>query len=172
MPGIQLAHMPLADWRVEVNDGGNRAHILEDTVMMFHRVLVPLDFTDKNLRALEIARQIAVQNKASVALLHVIETVEHVPFDELKGFYAKLEATARERFRLAATMMLEKGLVVDPEVVYGRRAEEIVKYAAANDVNLIVLSSHKIGPEQMGQGWATISYKVAVLAQCQVLLVK
>lgn len=139
---------------------------------MFHRVLVPLDFTDKNLRALEIARQIAVQNKASVALLHVIETVEHLPFDELKGFYAKLEATARERFGLAASMMLAKGLVVEPEVMYGKRAEKIVEYATENDVDLIVLSSHKIGPEKPAQGWATISYKVAVLAQCPVLLVK
>jgi len=145
---------------------------VEETTVMFHRVLVPLDFTDKNLRALEIARQIAVQHKASVALLHVIETVEHLPIDELKGFYAKLEATARERFGLAASMMLEKGLVVEPEVVYGKRAEEIVKYATGNDVDLIVLSSHKIGPEQPARGWATISYKVAVLAQCPVLLVK
>jgi nucleotide-binding universal stress UspA family protein len=145
---------------------------MEETIMTFHRVLVPLDFTEKNLRTLEVARQIAVQNKASVALLHVIETVEHVPFEELKGFYAKLEATARERFGLAASMMLEKDLAVEPEVVYGKRAEEIVRYAAANEVDLIVLSSHKIGPEQPAQGWAMISYRVAVLAQCPVLLVK
>jgi nucleotide-binding universal stress UspA family protein len=140
--------------------------------MNFHRVLVPLDFTEKNLRALEIARQIAVQNRATVSVLHVIETVEHLPVEELKDFYAKLEATARERLRLAASMMLETGLVVEPEVVYGKRAEEIVTYAATNDVDLIVMSSHKIGPEQPAQGWAMISYKVAVLAQCPVLLVK
>ena len=139
---------------------------------MFKRILVPLDFTDKNLRALEVAREIALQNRASVALLHVIETVEHLPFDELKSFYAKLEATARSRMDMPACMLLEKGLVADPEVVYGKRAEEIVKYAAANEVDLIVMSSHKIGPDQPGHGWATISYKVAVLAQCPVLLVK
>ena len=139
---------------------------------MIHRILVPLDFTDKNLRALEIARHLAVQNKASVALLHVIETVEHLPFEDLKGFYAKLEETARSRMDLPASMMLQQGLVVEPEVVYGRRAEEIVKYAAANEVDLIVLSSHKIGPDAPSHGWATISHKVAVLAQCPVLLVK
>ncbi len=139
---------------------------------MFHRILAPLDFTQKNFRALEIARQIALQNKASVVLLHVIETVEHIPDEELKGFYEKLEATARERMRLPASMMLERDVCVDPEVVYGRRAEEIVRYATANDVDLIVMSSHKIGAEEAGHGWATISYKVAVLAQCPVLLVK
>jgi nucleotide-binding universal stress UspA family protein len=131
-----------------------------------------LDFTDKNLRALQIARQIAVQNGASVALLHVIETVEHLPFDDLKAFYGKLEVTARDRFGLAASMMLEKGLVVDPQIRYGKRGEEIRAFAAANEVDLIVLSSHKVEPDQPGRGWATISYEVALTATCAVLLVK
>jgi nucleotide-binding universal stress UspA family protein len=39
-------------------------------------ILVPLDFTAKNQAALEIARELASQNKASVTLLHVIETIE------------------------------------------------------------------------------------------------
>jgi len=139
---------------------------------MFHRILIPLDFTDKNFRALEVARELAQQHRASVALLHVIEIVEHIPFDEMKPFYGTLEKTARERMNFPASTFMEKGLVVDSEIVYGRRADEIVKYAAANEVDLIVLSSHKIGAEQPGQGWGTISYKVAILAQCPVLLVK
>jgi universal stress protein A len=139
---------------------------------MFRRILVPLDFTDKNLRALEVARELAQQNRANVALLHVIETVEHIPFDEMQSFYRKLEDAARERMSFPARMFLERDLVVEPEIVHGNRAEEIVKYAVANQVDLIVLSSHKIGPEHPGQGWGTISYKVAILAQCPVLLVK
>jgi nucleotide-binding universal stress UspA family protein len=31
-------------------------------------------------------------------------------------------------------------------IVRGRRAEEIVKYAAAKEVDLIVLSSHRVNP--------------------------
>jgi nucleotide-binding universal stress UspA family protein len=139
---------------------------------MFQRILVPLDFTEKNLRALDVARDIALQHKSSVALLHVIETVQHLPFEELKDFYAKLEATARDRMSLPTSMMVQKDLVVEPEIEYGNRADEIVRYAATNGVDLIVMSSHRVGPEQTGGGWATISYKVAVLAQCAVLLVK
>ena len=59
-------------------------------VAVFRCILVPLDFTDKNVRALEVARELAVQNKASVALLHVIEIVENIPAEELRGFYRKL----------------------------------------------------------------------------------
>lgn len=137
---------------------------------MFRRILVPLDFTDKNVRALQVALEIARQDRANVALLHVIEVVEHVPMEELRDFYRKLEDAARERMNFPAS--LEKDLVVDAEIVYGRRAEEIVKYAAANEVDLIVLSSHKIGPAPAAQSLGTISHKVAILAQCPVLLVK
>lgn len=139
---------------------------------LFHRILVPLDFTEKNVRALEIALGIAQQNNANVALLHVIEIVEHIPFDEMKSFYGKLENAARERLGFPASMFLEKGLVVDPDVVYGNRTEEIVKYATSNGVDLIVLSSHRISVEQPTKGWGSISHKVALFSQCPVLLVK
>jgi nucleotide-binding universal stress UspA family protein len=57
-------------------------------------------------------------------------------------------------------------------IVRGRRAEEIVKYAAANEVDLIVLASHRVNPSAVDRDWGTISYKVGILAQCPVLLVK
>jgi nucleotide-binding universal stress UspA family protein len=56
--------------------------------------------------------------------------------------------------------------------VYGRRAGEIVQYAAANEVDLIVLASHRVNPSRIARDWGTISYKVGILAQCPVLLVK
>ena len=139
---------------------------------LFGRILVPLDFTDKNVAALDVAVRLAVQNQSSVALLHVIEMVEHLAVDELKGFYSKLEAEARRRLGFPVSLFLEKGLTVEPEIGYGKRAEEIVNYAAANQVDLIVLSSHKFDEERPTQSLATISHKVAILAQCPVLLVK
>jgi len=57
-------------------------------------------------------------------------------------------------------------------IVRGRRAEEIVKYAAANEVDLVVLASHRVNPSLVDRDWGTISYKVGILAQCPVLLVK
>jgi hypothetical protein len=39
-------------------------------------------------------------------------------------------------------------------------------------VDLIVLTSHPLEPDRPGGGWGTISYQVAVFADCPVLLVK
>jgi nucleotide-binding universal stress UspA family protein len=50
--------------------------------------------------------------------------------------------------------------------------ETIVSYATANGVDLIVLASHRVNPSMVNRDWGTISYKVGILAQCPVLLVK
>ncbi len=45
-------------------------------------------------------------------------------------------------------------------------------FAAEEDSDLIILSSHRIDLENPGSSWTTLSYKVAILAQRPVLLVK
>jgi hypothetical protein len=39
-------------------------------------------------------------------------------------------------------------------------------------VELIVLSSHRVDLQNPGAGWGTMSYKVGILSQCPVLIVK
>ena len=70
------------------------------------------------------------------------------------------------------SFLQEAGLSFARRVSYGRRAEEIVDFAAEEDSDLIILSSHRIDLENPGSSWTTLSYKVAILAQCPVLLVK
>jgi nucleotide-binding universal stress UspA family protein len=139
---------------------------------LFRKILVPLDFTEKNASALRVAQELAVQNHAEVQLLHVIELVEHIALDELAAFYRELEQAARARLDSAATPFSEQNIPVETAVEYGRRAEDIVRFAAAQGVDLIVLSSHQIRADRPASGWGTISYKVAILAPCPVLLVK
>ena len=43
---------------------------------MFRRLLVPVDLTPKNVRAVEAARDLATQSGGEVFLLHVIETLD------------------------------------------------------------------------------------------------
>lgn len=138
---------------------------------MFQRILVPVDLTQKNTHAVETARDLAAESGGTVTLLHVIETLD-LPFEELEGFYARLEEKARRAMEEMAKPLQEAGLSFARRVSYGRRAEEIVDFAAEEDSDLIILSSHRIDLENPGSSWTTLSYKVAILAQCPVLLVK
>jgi nucleotide-binding universal stress UspA family protein len=119
-------------------------------------------------RAVELARE----HHAEITLLHVIETVEHISFDEMKQFYERLEKSAREGLKECSERYADSGLKISEIVVYGHRSKEIVNYAIENRIDLIVVASHRIDPDRPGHDWSTISYAVAILAPCPVLLVK
>ena len=139
---------------------------------MFQRILVPTDLTERATKALDLALTLAAPTGARVVLLHVIETVRGLELEEAKPFYQKLEQKA-QRIMTAARHRLPKiHAEVLQEIVYGERAEEIVRFAAVHKIDLIVLASHKVAPSVKGRDWGTISYKVGILAQCPVLLVK
>ena len=138
----------------------------------FRHILVPTDLTERTEKALQFATELASRDRAHVTLIHVIETIPGLTFDEAKGFYQRLERKARKPMDALTRRAGEGGMTATPAVVYGRRAEEIVLYAAAHAVDLIVLASHCVKPSRIGRDWGTISYKVGILAQCPVLLVK
>jgi nucleotide-binding universal stress UspA family protein len=139
---------------------------------MFKRIMVPVDLTDKNAPAIAVAAKLARQNRGRVILVHVIATVRNIPLKEMKDFYKRLEKDARQKMSALATRLGQEEITVEQEIIYGNRTEEIVKYADVNRIDLIILSSHKVNPNYPGEGWGTISYKVAILSNRPVLLVK
>jgi universal stress protein A len=138
---------------------------------MFQTILVPVDLTPKNAGAIEVAGELAANRKGAVTLLHVIETLD-LPWEEVEDFYHRLERRARAEMEDMCEPLRREEVEHRSEIVFGRRAEEVVAYAEDREVDLIVLSSHRVDLENPAAGWTTLSYKVAILAQCPVLLVK
>ncbi len=138
---------------------------------MFESILVPVDLTPKNRRAVETARELASRPGGRVTLLHVIETLD-LPFDELREFYERLEARATAHMDDLARPLAAAGVPVEGHVLYGERGEKIVEFAEEGGFDLIILDSHRVRPGEPGKGITTISYRVAILASCPVLLVK
>ena len=134
---------------------------------MFRHILVPVDFTRKNLAALKAAATLAKGRSTRVTLLHVIEKVDYLSSRELKRFYSKLEENAKKK--ITRTGDVFDGIEIDQRIVYGKRAEEIVRYAAQNEVDLVILTSHRV---MRGSGFGGVSHTVAILSPCSVLLVK
>jgi hypothetical protein len=102
----------------------------------------------------------------------VIERIEYAEDAETKQFYAMLAAKARGKMEQLAQRFAAAKLKIDSRIVYGRRGPEIVRCALQTDVDLVVLSSHKIDMDEIAGGWATLSYQVSILCPCPVLLVK
>ncbi|GBD34972.1 TRAP-T-associated universal stress protein TeaD [bacterium HR36] len=139
---------------------------------VFRRILLPLDLTDKHDKALEIAASLAQLSGGEVTLLHVIELIPDLPREEQPDFYDALEKQARQHLQELARRLQEKQVPWHIVILYGQRADEVITYASENAMDLIVLSSHKVDLEKPLTGWATMSYKIGILAQCPVLLVK
>jgi nucleotide-binding universal stress UspA family protein len=140
---------------------------------MFKHVLVPLDLSAKSGRAVAAALQLVTHGHARVTLLHVIQRIEHIPESEMRTFYDRLQNRAAQTLRRAASAFARRGLRVREVVLLGSPPDDIVQYAAAKKVDLIVMSSHEVRSlTRPGQGLGTTSYKVAIMCRCPVLLVK
>ena len=137
---------------------------------MFRRVLVPVDFTKRNVGAVKMAAKLASQRGAAVTLLHVIERVDQGDDTAFAGFYRGLEKNTRTK--MGALLASAGKVTAHAEVVYGNRVNEILRLAEENKTDLIVMGSHRVARTHPGQNWGTISYKIGILARCPVLLVK
>ena len=139
---------------------------------MFKNILVPTDFLDNDQHALEIAVRLCSMDNGKICLLHVIEVISNTTFEEFEDFYAGLEKRSFKDLNAIVDRLDTSKTAVEPQVVYGNRTREIVRYAEQHQVDLIIMKSHKVDLEDRSRGWGTISYKVSILAQCPVLLVK
>jgi nucleotide-binding universal stress UspA family protein len=145
---------------------------------MFLRILVPVDLTEKSEAALEKASALALAARsdglegALVCLVHVIETIRDVSFEELREFYEPIERRAQQELGRHADALARAGVEVEVEVRYGNRVREIVETVREMEADLVLLGSHRIEHGSPESGLATISYQVAVLAPCSVLLLK
>jgi nucleotide-binding universal stress UspA family protein len=139
---------------------------------MFKKVLVPVDLTGAHGRALEIAAELAGASGGQVTVLHVIELIAGLSHEEGKEFYDRLERKARKHVADLAARLAARQVPCQTEVAFGNRAAEVLRYVQQSGTDLIVLTSHRLDPQQGVAGLGTLSHKVGILSPCPVLLVK
>jgi nucleotide-binding universal stress UspA family protein len=141
---------------------------------MFRKILLPVDFTEKNEAALSSALEIAGRGETAseITLLHVIEAIEHLEPGEMADFYRSLETRATARLFALQERFKEAGVAVRQDLLIGRRAETIVRYAEDQEMDLVILSSHKVDRDHPALGLGTLSYRIGIVVRCPVLLVK
>jgi nucleotide-binding universal stress UspA family protein len=138
-----------------------------------HNILLPLDRSVLAECVLPHAVAVATALGAQVTLLHAMQPPaagEHGgPVDPLEWRVRRMEA---ETYLKDVQARLEAaGVTPDCHVVDGEGAEQIVKYARENQVDLVMLSSHG----QSGlSGWnvSSIAQKVILRAYTSVMVVR
>ena len=138
---------------------------------MFEQYVVPVDLSNRNVPAVRTAANLAGLTGGLVTLLHVVETLD-LPFEEVADFYERLEASAAEKLEPLCELLGEEGVPYECRIVFGDPASEVVDLAGETPGSLIVLRSHRVDADTPVHGWATLSYKIAILAGSPILLVK
>ncbi|MEJ7595672.1 MAG: universal stress protein [Planctomycetaceae bacterium] len=141
----------------------------------FRHILVPIDSTARSSAAVDIAFELAVQNNATTSLLHVVQSIDSggdSPDEETTEFYDHIRERAESEMERMSQRFLDANIACEVKVRIGDRLHEIVEFAGQHQVDLIVMSSHRIDPNHLAETWGTLSYKVSVICECPILLVK
>lgn len=136
--------------------------------------LVPMDFTDASLRALDRALSLAACLEASVVLLHVVERMyAEGLFDTPAKFRLRAEANDEARKRLDAVVKSKSDCLapITRIVRRGIPQHEILRFAESMGVDLIVLGRRR--RTLLGRWvWGSVSDDIVDIAPCPVLVVK
>ena len=120
----------------------------------FRRLLCAVDFSEWSLEALKLAVSFAQESGATLTLLHVLEWPWHEPpppaFDDLpiaqadalRSYRQYLEATALTRLWTLVPEKLAGRITVVSRVSHGKPYVEILRVAAEDKADLIVLGVH------------------------------
>lgn len=113
---------------------------------MFETILFPVDFSPVSEKIVPVVREMAARFQAKVHVLFVARVFEHlgsiyVPHPSIKTIQAELAEGARKKLDEFLQEHFQ-GLPAEGQVVSGDPAEEILKFAGARGVDLIIMGTH------------------------------
>jgi len=139
---------------------------------LFENILVATDGSDRNITAVQEAIRIAAGSGAVLHAVYVIDigTFESASADVVVGdTYRVIQAEADQA--LGRVRSLAGDVAVKTAVLEGKPAPEIVRFAQAEKIDLIVIGTQgKRGIERLLLG--SVAETVIRLAACKVLVVK
>jgi nucleotide-binding universal stress UspA family protein len=145
-------------------------------MISIRRILFPTDFSDASKEAELCAMALADRFGAELHLLHVVPQV--MPYSDASSNWITPDNETQAQFEAAERQLLER--VLDPEWAAGHRVirstvvgfavDQILAYAAKNEIDLIVVGTH-------GYSWlahaliGSVAEKLVRMANCPVLTV-
>ncbi|MEZ5064461.1 MAG: universal stress protein [bacterium] len=134
------------------------------------KVLVPVDFSDSSLKAVDTALQL-VEEPERLYLIHVLPPLAANDPAVLYDVVSEEAATRRVEQRMRELFGSSRYAGHRSTVAFGAPAAEIASYAEQTGIDLIVLPSHgRTGMKRLLIG--SVAERVVRLAHCPVLVLK
>ena len=140
-------------------------------------VLVPTDFSDASESALRYGKAMAEKFGAALHVVHVMEDLlahawaAEVYVSSMPQLRDEIEKESRQRLEALLTGTERKSLRGETALLAGNPFLEIIRYAKAHEIDLIVMGTHGRGPiAHMLLG--SVAEKVVRKSPCPVLTVR
>lgn len=136
---------------------------------MFGRIIVATDLHASTRMSLRAACDL-LHSEGEVLLLHVVRPLSGLPVAERSRVHARMKAVAAARMLdLVSWFKRERGVAIVCLTATGSPGQEIARIAAEREADLVVLAHDPADdPATLG----SVSYQVAHLAPCAVLVLK
>ncbi len=144
---------------------------------MFSKILVGVDGSPSAEQAVNCALDLAKRYDARLLLVHVVPRQFYSVAPSEAGVVATtvyvrdIEGEGREMLANAVSILKEKGIECDSKLLQGVPADEILKIAQTEKVDLIVLGSRRLN-EVRAFLLGSVSDRVSHRAKCPTLIVK
>ena len=118
---------------------------------MYKKILLPLDGSEFAECSIPHVEATAIAQKVpEVVLLRVVEPMSAIAAagyaelggDLLAGVHKKNKDAAQDYLKRIAARFASKGITAQPVLLEGQPADEILRYAEKNGVDLIVMATH------------------------------
>lgn len=148
----------------------------EKPIKEINNILVPIDFSERSSNSIQLAKEIAKLYSSNLQLLNVIEDTVPAAYSLVgKLSIYDLDPNVDEKMidRLETTFIETHGPQVKHKnyIEGGHAAKEILKFANANNTDLIVIATHGLGGiEHLLIG--SVTEKIIRMAPCPVFITK
>ncbi len=141
---------------------------------LYKKILIATDGSDYTKNSIDYGIDLAKNVEANLHVIYVIDTAAFasIPMDAAwESMYSLLKQEGDEATKFVADKAEAEGLEVVSNTVEGHPAEEIIKYAERNSINLIVLGTlGKSGLDRFLLG--SVAEKVVRTSKIPVLVVR
>ncbi|MBI4853842.1 MAG: universal stress protein [Acidobacteria bacterium] len=146
------------------------------SITSIKNILVPIDFSEHSKKSLTYAIELAKNYKATLQLLHIIDTPIYPAFyvvDQLAttSIASNIKTRVLENLSTLLKSLGECQVNTEIHALEGRATTDIVKFASENNSDLIVIATHGLtGVERFLLG--SVTEKVVRIAKTPVFTVK
>ncbi|MCE8424742.1 MAG: universal stress protein [Candidatus Methanoperedens sp.] len=141
---------------------------------LYKKILIATDGSEHTKSAVDHGIDLAINTGAKLSAIYVVDTAAFasIPMDAAwESMYELLKQEGDEATKYIEDKAGEEGLEVERSTIEGHPAEEIIKYAEKNSINLIVMGTlGKSGLDRFLLG--SVAEKVVRNSKIPVLVVK